>query len=264
MALERADEQALLEIALDHRALYMDNWRRLVLDTLTDDVMAGNLSRQTFYRYVNNWSGKAATDDVGYRLVREYKDALKLKIMSSLGRYFLSLSAEAKENVEDGFMQKLNHESEMIWRLLEERPLHWLSPQYENWDELLIETVDQVVSDLGGADQLSNATWGQRNTADIRHPLSGAIPVFGRLLEMPAVPLSGDVWMPRAQRADQGVSERLVVSPGREDEAIFHMPGGQSGHPLSPFFSAGYMDWVEGKASPFLPGDAKYTLTLTP
>ncbi|WP_422444077.1 penicillin acylase family protein [Endozoicomonas sp. ALB091] len=264
MALERADEQALLEIALDHRALYMDNWRRLVLDTLTDDVMAGNLSRQTFYRYVNNWSGKAATDDVGYRLVREYKDALKLKIMSSLGRYFLSLYPEAKEDVEDGFMQKLNHESEMIWRLLEERPLHWLSPQYENWDELLIETVDQVVSDLGGVDQLGNATWGQRNTADIRHPLSGAIPVFGRLLEMPAVPLSGDVWMPRAQRADQGVSERLVVSPGREDEAIFHMPGGQSGHPLSPFFSAGYMDWVEGKASPFLPGDAKYTLTLTP
>ncbi|MGO0309771.1 penicillin acylase family protein [Endozoicomonas acroporae] len=264
MALERADEQALLEIALDHRALYMDNWRRLLLDTLTEDVMAGNLSRQTFYRYVNNWSGKAATDDVGYRLVREYKDALKLKIMSSLGRYFLSLSPEAKEDVEDGFMQKLNHESEMIWRLLEERPLHWLSPQYENWDELLIETVDQVVSDLGGVDQLGNATWGQRNTADIRHPLSGAIPVFGRLLEMPAVPLSGDVWMPRAQRADQGVSERLVVSPGREDEAIFHMPGGQSGHPLSPFFSAGYMDWVEGKASPFLPGDAKYTLTLTP
>ena len=100
MALERADEQALLEIALDHRALYMDNWQRLLLDTLTEDVMAGNLSRQTFHHYVKNWSGKAATDDVGYRLVREYKDALELKIMSSLGRYFLSLSPAARDDVE--------------------------------------------------------------------------------------------------------------------------------------------------------------------
>ncbi|WP_257284389.1 penicillin acylase family protein [Endozoicomonas sp. SESOKO1] len=264
MALEHADEQALLEIALDHRAIYMNNWRQLILDTLTEAVIEGNPARQTFYHYVQNWSGKAATDDVGYRLVREYNDALKLKIMSSLGRYFLSLSPEARDDVEDGFMQKLNHESEMIWRLLDERPIHWLSPQYESWDQLLVETVDQVVSDLGGEDQLASATWGERNTADIRHPLSGAIPVFGKLLNMPAVPLSGDIWMPRAQRSDQGVSERMVVSPGREDEAIFHMPGGQSGHPLSPFFTAGYMDWVEGKASPFLPGDAKYTLTLTP
>ncbi len=264
MALERADELALLDVALDHRAIYMDNWRRLILNTLTEEVTDGSPSRQQFHHFVKNWSGKATADDVGYRLVREYKDALKLKMMSSLGRYFLSLSPEARDDVEDGFMQKLNHESEMVWRLLEERPMNWLSPQYESWDELLVEIVDQVVSDLGGVDKLSSATWGQRNMADIRHPLSGAIPVFGKLLDMPAVPLSGDIWMPKAQRSDQGVSERMVVSPGREDEAIFHMPGGQSGHPLSPFFTAGYMDWVEGKASPFLPGETRYTLTINP
>lgn len=264
MALESADEQALLDVALDHRALYMDNWRRLILDTLTEDVREEHSARQKFYDYVKNWSGKAATDDVGYRLVREYNDALKLKILSSLGRYFLSLAPDAKDDVEDGFMQKLNHETEMVWRLLDERPINWLNPRYASWDELLIETVDDVIHDLGGAEQLASATWGQRNMADVRHPLSGAIPVFGKLLDMPRVPLTGDVWMPKAQRANEGVSERMVVSPGRESEAIFHMPGGQSGHPLSPFFTAGYMDWVEGKASPFLPGEAKYTLTLSP
>ena len=45
MTLERADEQAMLEIALDHRAIYMDNWRRLILNTLTEEVIDGSHSR---------------------------------------------------------------------------------------------------------------------------------------------------------------------------------------------------------------------------
>ncbi|MGB0361059.1 MAG: penicillin acylase family protein, partial [Endozoicomonas sp.] len=262
--LSNADEQAMLDIALDHRALYMENWHRLILEALTPRALEGHLAREQFYDYVSNWSGNASVDDVGYRLVREYNDALKLKILSALGRYFLSLSPDVKDDIDDGFMQKLNHETEMVWRLLDERPMNWLSPEYASWDELLIETVDDVIADLGGLEKLARSTWGQRNTAEIRHPLSNAIPVFGSLMNMPAVALNGDVWMPRAQRASQGVSERMVVAPGHEKDAIFHMPGGQSGHPLSPFFRTGYMDWVNGQPSRFLPGEVKHTLMLKP
>ncbi len=70
--------------------------------------------------------------------------------------------------------------------------------------------------------------------------------------------------MPRVQSPSDGASERFVVSPGHEAEGIFHMPGGQSGHPLSPYFRAGHEDWVKGNATPFLPGPAQHTLTLTP
>jgi penicillin amidase len=42
------------------------------------------------------------------------------------------------------------------------------------------------------------------------------------------------------------------------------MPGGQSGHPLSPFYRAGHADWVRGRATPFLPGPAAHVLTLEP
>jgi len=42
------------------------------------------------------------------------------------------------------------------------------------------------------------------------------------------------------------------------------MPAGQSDNPLSPFYGAGHADWVKGRATPFLPGEAKYTLTLKP
>ena len=46
--------------------------------------------------------------------------------------------------------------------------------------------------------------------------------------------------------------------------AILHMPGGQSGHPLSPHFGDQQRAWVEGAPVPLLPGAAVHTLTLVP
>jgi penicillin amidase len=61
-----------------------------------------------------------------------------------------------------------------------------------------------------------------------------------------------------------GASERLVVSPGREERGTFHMPCGQSGHPLSPFYRKGHDDWVEGRPSPLLPGPPVGTPVVQP
>ena len=41
-----------------------------------------------------------------------------------------------------------------------------------------------------------------------------------------------------------------------------HMPGGQSGHPLSEFYRAGHAAWVHGEPTPFLPGPPQYELIL--
>ena len=70
--------------------------------------------------------------------------------------------------------------------------------------------------------------------------------------------------MPRFQSADAGASERLVVSPGREAEGFFHMPDGESGHPLSPHYRDGHQAWVSGEPLPFLPGPPVDVLTLVP
>ena len=59
-------------------------------------------------------------------------------------------------------------------------------------------------------------------------------------------------------------SERMAVSPGREAEGYFHMPAGQSGHPLSPNYADGHRAWATGEATPFLPGPAVHTLTFQP
>jgi penicillin amidase len=98
----------------------------------------------------------------------------------------------------------------------------------------------------------------------IRHPLSAALPWLASRLNMPTVELPGDHDMPRVQDGAFGASERFAVSPGHEAEGYFELPGGQSGHPLSPYYRAGFMGWVRGQALPFLPGPAQHTLRLAP
>jgi len=98
----------------------------------------------------------------------------------------------------------------------------------------------------------------------VRHPISQAVPQLSRWLDIPAQPLPGSGQMPRVQSIQFGASMRMAVSPGREEEGLFHMPGGQSGHPRSPFYRAGHTAWAEGTPTPFLPSLPTHTLTLTP
>jgi penicillin amidase len=99
----------------------------------------------------------------------------------------------------------------------------------------------------------------------MQHPFGRFLPgLLARRLNMPAVPLPGDADMPRVHNMGFGQSERMIVSPGREAEGIMQMPGGQSGHPFSPFYRAGHDAWVKAEPTPFLPGPAVHTLTLKP
>ena len=81
---------------------------------------------------------------------------------------------------------------------------------------------------------------------------------------MPDQPIPGDNNMPHVASPGFGASEHLDVSPGHEAHGILNMPGGQSDHPLSPYFGAGHEDWVEGRPTPLLPGATRHTLVLQP
>jgi penicillin amidase len=153
-----------------------------------------------------------------------------------------------------------------LWTLLHQKPPHLLAPEFATWDDLLLASVDAVIADFHRQNvALDRATWGRRNTASIQHPFGRILPGFiGRWLDMPADELPGDANMPRVQAPSFGASMRFVVSPGHEDQGLFEMPGGESGHPLSPFYRAGHEAWVHGEPTPLLPGPAVYTLTLQP
>jgi len=123
-----------------------------------------------------------------------------------------------------------------------------------------------VVAELGRQPGgLAARSWGERNRAAIHHPLSAALPSWlGRFIDMPDQPIPGDNNMPHVASPGFGASEHLDVSPGHEAHGILNMPGGQSDHPLSPYFGAGHADWVEGRPTPLLPGKLQHTLTLEP
>jgi penicillin amidase len=141
-----------------------------------------------------------------------------------------------------------------------------LDPRYPTWNALLLDAADHVYGEATqGGGKLADYTWGKHNTTRIQHPLSRAVPALADWLDMPALELSGDSSdMPRIQAPASGASQRMAVSPGREDEGYMHMPCGQSGHPLSPHYRDSHPAWAEGKPTPFLPGPTIHTLTLEP
>jgi penicillin amidase len=152
-----------------------------------------------------------------------------------------------------------------LWQLVHGQPMHMLAADYPNWREFLLTQLDATVAELEkSCGRLERCTWGSRKVVHIQHPISHGLPFLSPLLDMPALQLPGDHDMPRVQDGAFGASERFAVSPGHEDQGYFHMPGGQSGHPLSPYYRAGFLEWAHGQPLPFLPGTAEHTLTLQP
>ena len=256
-AIERATPRDLLGVQLDDRAVFLAPWHTLMMATLSPAITAEKKPRAALRGFVEKWEGRASTDAVTYRLVREFRTAVHARV-------FTPIFAACVEAFPRFSRSELQLEG-ALWAMLREKPMHLLSPEFSTWDELLVAAIDDVIKvvDKEGV-KLPKANWGWRNQAKIRHPFTYSMPWLSRWLNMPADPLPGDADMPRVQSPSHGASERLVVSPGREQEGIFHMPCGQSAHPLSPFFRAGHEAWVRGEPTPFLPGATQHTLTLQP
>lgn len=245
------DERDLLGIQLDDRALLLARWRDLLLQTLTEAEPTP--TRDAMRRLVETWSGRAAADDAGYRLVKEWREAVSDRVLSPL---LAPASAWAARPVE-----LPARDEAPLWRLASEQPAHLLPTGTASWSALLTEAADAVA---GRYDDLDAATWGEANRSLIEHPMASVLPGIGDRLRMPSVPQSGDSRMPRVAGPSFGASERMVVSPGHEERGILHMPGGQAGHFLSPYWGAGHDAWAEGRPTPFLPGRTVWTLTLRP
>jgi penicillin amidase len=257
-ALDKATPRDLLAIQLDDRALFLERWHRLLLDTLDPKALEGHPRRREMRELVErSWTGRASVDSVSYRLVREFRREVRDRTFEAL----LARCSAADERFDLGEVRQLEGP---LWKLVTERPAHLLDPRSRTWDEHLVAAADAVLASYEGQ-SLAERTWGERNTTHIRHPLSGALPGFAaRWLNVESRQLPGDADMPRFQAPAFGASERIVVSPGKEEAGFFEMPVGQSGHPLSPHYRDGEKAWEEGKPTPFLPGPAVDTLRLVP
>jgi penicillin amidase len=257
--LDRADERALFDIQLDNRSVFLDRWRTVFLEALPGDA-ATSPARATARQLVADaWTGRTSPDSVAYRIVRSFRLTVARMAFDAITA---PAYAAGPEVFDLGTVRRIEGP---LWRLVHERPKHLLDPSYASWDAFLLAAIDRTLAQLtedGRA--LGERTWGEANTADIAHPLAAAVPWLGKFLTMPRQPLPGDTYVPRVLTPRTGASERFVVSPGHEATGILHMPGGQSGHPLSPHFGDQQRAWIDGTPLPFLPGAPVHLLTLTP
>lgn len=260
MARDRFTVRDMLAIQMDASSEFLDRWRQLLLDSLAPATVDGHPDRAELRRIVDhNWPGRAAPESGAYGFVHRFRDLLSERVVA----FVLSECYEADPTFDYATVRRREGP---IWKMVTEKPQHLLDPQYATWDEMILSTVDAVIDEArkdrpGG---LADRTWSEYNITAYRHPLSAAVPWIARWLDMPMRPLAGDLYTIQVHSGSLGASERMVVSPGHEAEGIMHMPTGQSGHPLSPFYSNSHEAWVNGDPTPFLPGPAEHTLTLTP
>ncbi len=247
----------LYSIQLDHRALFLSRWYDLLnqhINQAEDTPIILELKQS-----LANWTGEATANSVAYRIVRKYRYQVTSTILSAFTAKIRSVHPSFS-------LPRLNQAEHAVWQIIQAQPHHLLPPEFGNWEELLLSCAIQVAEQLnaqpGG---ITARQWGEKNQAQIKHPLSQNLPTFiANWLDMPPNPLPGDSNMPRIQSPNFGASQRSVVTPGKEEEGIFDMPGGQSGHLLSPYYGSGHDHWVSENPTSFLPGPADKILTLIP
>ncbi len=269
LAVDKVDYEDMRRVHLDDRAILMERWRDLALSALRTKggafgaaglqpggsvVSAG---RDEFTRLLETtWTGHASVDSVAYRLVRQFR----LKAAELAWAPFVARVRPIAPSFPAAPGRALEGP---IWALLTTQPAHLLDPTFPDWNALIVAAIDDTVATLtANGRALADRTWGEANTLTAAHPISRAVPQLSAWLDLPKVPLPGDSHMPRFQSATNGASERFAVSPGHESAGYFHMPGGQSGHPRSRNYQDGHAAWVNGDATPFLPGPSVARLVL--
>jgi len=247
-------ESDFYALQLDNQARFLMPWHTLLLNQLKKDKS----KNKQYISELENWQQCACPSSVGYTLVKRYRSALINTVFASM---------ENKLNEQSGTLKYVKRDLEpAIWQLINTRPDSWVNPEYKNWDEQLSGAFNQTVTALRAeyGDNLQNWQWGKVNALNIEHPFAKQMPILAKFLNMPIAPGFGDSYMPAVQGKSFGASQRFIAQPGHLENAIMAVPGGQSGHPLSEFYRAGFSDYIEGKHTPLLPQTLIHQIIIEP
>jgi penicillin amidase len=259
-AMTNIRERDLFDLQLDSTSHFYEFYRKLARELLTDTVIQRKPSLAKARDVFEGWNGKADADSRGFALVVRFRQVLSRSVFAP---YLSSCRERDAQFSYDG-------DQDTPLRELLTTQISELNPDpdhFPSWSEFLLNAVEQSVQELEEkfpSISLTELTWGQLNRVRIEHPLAGALPGLGYILNMPDEPASGCGQCIRVMQDGLGASQRLVVSPGHQGDGILHMPGGQSGHPLSPHYRDQQHYWSDGLPLPFLAGAPVHTLTLVP
>jgi penicillin amidase len=165
-----------------------------------------------------------------------------------------------------GWGEKMFAEEELVTRT----PAKWLPSGYANWDELLTATVRQGLDDSHAPLDLNTWHYGDLRKIELEHPIYGNLPWFKKWTGTGPQAKYGDTSTVDQMGATLGPSQRLTVDWSDLDHSTENIVYGQSGNPLSPWYSDQWPYWYGLKTFTLPYTDqavaaaAKHTLRLTP
>jgi len=255
-ALKSITPEDLYALQLDTRGLYLERWQQLLLATLDSSATTSSPARAELRALAENWGGQAIPESAGYRLVRDFR-ATVLREIDTL--VFARCRAVCPE-----FDSSTLPLDRIAYTLASRQPAGWHPAGAKGWRQLLLAAADTTIATAGGSGQLAQHTLGEANRLAMRHPFGTAFPGLGFFLDMRSAPLPGDPLVLRAQSASYGASLRMVIQPGWEAGSLIDLPGGQSAHPLSPYYSDGHSSWLRAEPVPLQPGRIDKNVVFDP
>ncbi len=240
------NEHHLLDVQMDVEGIFYTRWKRLLVDTIRSIDNSEDPRIAKMLEVVEAWNGEARSDSTGFLLVRDFRETVSRRVL----RRLLGVCYDEYRR----FNRRFFRFEEPLWMIVSQKPNYLRSPDSEGWDSELAgyvyKQLENYEARYGSNFEINDLMWGDINTLSISHPMSSFIPLIGKWVDMEDVPVSGDLYVTNVVGNGYGSSERMVVSPGSEESGIFHMPGGQSGHPLSEYYRKGHREWLRGDPVP--------------
>jgi penicillin amidase len=254
-------ETDLFAMQLDTVSEFYEFYRQLALPLLSDSHVPSDPSLEDARIAIERWNGRLNPDSMGIGLLVRWRQELVKALFSP----WVSRCVSADPT----FMYSWREQETPLRSLLRARlPETLPQSRFTDWSQFLLETLRSSVETLKnqyGVQRIQDLAWGRVNSVQVSHPFGQSFSLASRFLDMP---MEGggacNSFCLKVLHDNHGASERLVVSPNHFEDGILHMPGGQSGNPLSPHYRDQQEAWAKNQALPFWSAEVRHRLRFKP
>ncbi len=235
----------MLRIQADTRALE-DEWLAKQLLAAAAQHPPESSDAQFALSVLKAWDGQARADSAATLVSEVTRHALlarvlKPKLGDDLSGYHWSMSSIFLQNV------------------LEQNLTRWLPPNDTDFNMTLMKSLEEGVRRIPSlVHSQSHAAWRWGDTIPLtfHHPLSGGLPLLGRLLDVGPFPQAGTGTTVKQTTPRVGPSMRMVVDFSDFDQSQQNITLGESGQAFSPYYRDQFEAWYTGQSFSMLFSDA--------
>lgn len=243
-------EEDFLQVQLDVRAAHLDPFHHLALETLAGPAAAPwpNDLRSRAAKALDMWDGQLSATSVGAPLIQAFADRLADTVLSPF--------IEACKRHQPDFVYAWRNTEPVVRGLLAcEDPILLGRPSEMKWRDCLDHILMEATVALAGRHRRSidSLRWGDTRRRTMSPPILKMLfgDLVARLVGL-SLPGDGDCDCVNALGEHAIPAQRLIVTPGCEERALFSMVGGQSENPLSRHYRDHHRTWFEGRAAGLL------------